>query len=195
MTRKYIIFFFFLPNTLWGGGEKDQHWNFGYYQGLYLLNCLSLTKREAHSWCTKLPIFPINILPKLFHYLNSRLVGIVLVMSKMEVVLLSITNDQENNHGMSNWSCGGILAKVLRLVLAPKSLGLNLRSRASGKLFVEIYYALHLGSIRRRPDGLNKENSQLLAFTSFHVFCFFLSLSRKLLPICWISARVCSRSH
>lgn len=97
--------------------------------------------------------------------------------------------------GIAHTSCGGILAKVLRLVLAPKSLGLNLRSRASGKLFVEIYYALHLGSIRRRPDGLNKENSQLLAFTSFHVFCFFLSLSRKLLPICWISARVCSRSH
>ena len=55
-----------------------------------------------------------------------------------------------------------VLAKVLGLVFAEKAGGLDLGSRATGELFVEVDDTLHAHSVRGSTNGLRPTVSQLL---------------------------------
>jgi len=75
------------------------------------------------------------------------LMSIVLVVSEMEIVVLSIANSNDRRNEMNEWSCGRVLSKVTSLVSADKSRRLLLWSGPSWKLFVEADNTFHANSI------------------------------------------------
>lgn len=72
----------------------------------------------------------------------------------MEVVVLGITNADEEDNSVNDGLGGGVFAKVLGLVSTEETLSLDLGGGTSGEFLVEADDALHADGIRSGTDCL-----------------------------------------
>jgi hypothetical protein len=83
------------------------------------------------------------------------LVSVVLVVAEMEVVVLGVTNTDEEDNQVNDGLASRVLAEVLGLVSAEETLSLDLGGGTSGELLVEADDTLHADSIRSGANGLS----------------------------------------
>jgi len=94
-------------------------------------------------------------------YLNailSCLVSVVLVVAKVEVVVLEVTDADKEDNQVNDRLASGVLAEVLGLVSAEETLSLDLGGGTSGELLVEADDTLHADSIRSSANGLRRSD-------------------------------------
>lgn len=88
----------------------------------------------------------------------TRLVSVVLVVTEMEIVVLGVTNTDEEDNQVNDGLGSRVLAEVLGLVSAEETLSLDLGGGTSGKLLVEADDTLHADSIRSGANGLGRSD-------------------------------------
>jgi len=76
-------------------------------------------------------------------------VSVVLVVSEMEIVVLGITNSDQEDDSVDDRCACWVLSEVLCLVSTEETLWLDIWCSATRKLFVETDYSLHTCGILR----------------------------------------------
>lgn len=135
------------------------------------------------------------------HPPHITLVGVVLVVTcslsaimhtqnrswlrtKMEVVVLGVTDRENDGNGVRNWCAGRILAKVLGLISSEDALCLDLGSWASWKFLVEANNSLHANRILCSSNPLHAISGRSL----FNSTIVFVLLDRSAVFECRTSA-------
>lgn len=81
--------------------------------------------------------------------------GVVLVVTQVEVVLHAVTKDQDTANSVDKGNTGGVLAvEVAGLVATDEAGRLDSSGRATGKASVEGHNTLHAGGILGGTDGV-----------------------------------------